>query len=174
MSKRGAVLSMLIAGLCLASAVAEPEVDEELAPVEHLKANMKRVRGMLGNAEAKFKNGVVGGISTGDEVGGSPTPGKTCCSDNLKRLDKLIKSMKGSLGALEQCLNGADDREALDLVQKDLQSLKRAVQLFGNVPEASQTNQALNGCKRAYLLLEESLGQLPDCVPQPGVPGDAP
>ncbi len=172
MSKRGAVLSMLIAGLCLASAVAEPEVAEELAPVEQLKADMKRVRGMLRNAEAKFRNGVTGGISTGDEVGGSPTPGKTCCSDNLKRLDKLIKSMKGSLGALERCLNGADVG-ALDLVQKDFQSLQRAVQLFGNVQEAVQTKQALNGCTRAYLLLEESLGQLPDCVPQPGVPGDA-
>jgi hypothetical protein len=177
MGKQGTVLFVLMVGLWLVAATAEPEVVEELAPIDQLASNMKGVRGMLRNADAKFRNGVTRGISGGNDVGGPATPGKNCCSENLQRLDKLFKSMKDSLGDLDRCYSAAGDRDArttMDLVQKDLQSLKRAVQLVADVQEAVQTNQALNGCKRAFLLLEESLGQLSSCVPQPGANTDAP
>ncbi len=157
----------LTLGLCLSGLTAAEPATVEGPPIERVRADLVKVRAMLTNAKVKFRNGVVGGISENSPVlAGPPTPGKACCAGNIVRLYKLFKQVDAALSELGRCYEAAGDLggiDQLDLVRRDLEQLKKGVQLFQTVKNPQQTHQALGGTQRAYLLLTESQKDLPGC-----------
>jgi hypothetical protein len=167
-------LLVLAVGLCCSwVAVAGPDdptvvvINEDSPVIDRFRSDLVKVRSMLRNANMKFKRGVTGGISENlPELKGPPTPGKACCAGNIVHLDKLFKRIDGQLAELRECYESAGDvggTDTLDLVQRDLQQVKRGVHLFQTMEDSSQVYQALGGTQRAFLLLDESQRDLPGC-----------
>ena len=160
------VLATLLALAGPGAFAAEGE-DRPSDPV--VEKEMLRIRGMLYNAEGKFRNNIIG-IVEGAKPGAEPTPAQQCCSMNLRLISEAITALELRFDVLSACHDAAEQAEAVvavEFARGDLVQLKRGMSLFAQAKERRQAGGVLGALTRAFNLLRESVDAIEPCEALP-------
>jgi hypothetical protein len=157
-------LVALLAGQAAPGRCAEDEKD---APLDPIQKEMKRIRGMIINANMKLNSGAMG-IKPRGQGSSTPTPAQQCCSVNLEHIAKSMKSLNNLMIQRRTCFEQQQNIDGVfagNLVVQDLRDLATALNVFSQTPDRNQTVGAMGATQRAYLNLLKSVDALPDCEP---------
>lgn len=138
--------------------------DEKATPLDPVQKEMKRIRGMIRNANMKLHQGVAA-LEPGSGSVGS-TPGLRCCSGNLERISQSMGNLRDLMNETRSCFEQQRDVDgvmAVNLVVQDLRSLGTALDAFQRSPSQEQASGAMGATQRAYLNLLKSVEALPSC-----------
>jgi len=156
--------------------VGGPRAEEPKAP-EPLETELIRVRNSIINASSKLKNDVVG-ISS-EEAGAPATPGRSCCSGNLKYIEEAIREAARILEAFDRCYEQAGNTDMVLLsrvTRSDLATFARTLQGFADARTKREAQAGLDAMSRTYNLLRDTAVGLATCgdVARPPAPPPPP
>jgi len=154
-------LVVLLAGWAAPGRCAE---DEKATPLDPIQKEMKRIRGMIRNANMKLDLGATG-LEPGSGSGAS-TPALRCCSGNLEHINKSMGKLRDLMRETHACFEQQRDIDgvmAVNLVMQDLRDLATALNVFVQAPDRPQAAGAMGATQRGYLNLLKSVDALPPC-----------
>ena len=173
----GAVLALALIAPGIALSAPRGEQPEPKTHLEAIDRTLNHSRDFIANAVAKVRQGVVGGLtrSTGGEntTGTLPKrpeesgPAIACCGFNIDRVREDVITLREQFAAFEQCHIAAEaGREARDLLvvaREDVEGLGEAIDAFARSSNAEELNGSLGALQRAFILLEKTRKNIPDC-----------
>lgn len=171
---RAATVGALALTCCAWSVAARAE--EKKAP-EPLEAALVGVRNSIINASVKLKNDVLG-IGEGQEAG-PPTPGRSCCSGNLKYIEETLRETARILETFDRCYEEAGNTDMVLLARvtrMDLAAFAQTLAPFADARTKRDAQAALQALSRAYNQLRDTAVGLGVCgdVARPATPPPAP
>jgi hypothetical protein len=153
----------LLVSMMVPVAAEEPE-QKPMTPIEK---ELDTIRGMIHNANMKFRNGIAGVTSSGGDV--RVTPAQRCCSGNLEHIKNSMNKLREILRDRTVCFERkrrVEDVEIATVAVRDMRVLDSSIQLFTRSELRQEVDGALASCTRAFLRLTETLSVLPECETQ--------
>jgi hypothetical protein len=159
------VVVTLGAALAAGATLGAPgDTPEPKTLVEHLNAEIERVRLQIVNSGARMRGGAVsmGGASEDRPV----TPAIRCCEQNIVKIQKHFAEMSSIWGELVTCYREQDNAEAeiqANFLREDAASLIRALSVFADGPTEEVSVGGHQAMIRSFRHVLESAEKLVEC-----------
>jgi hypothetical protein len=155
-----------VIGLVACCALAMPgRAEEPKSPFEILHGDLKGIQNNLTNVNMRMRNPAAGGSITGAE-GEPQTPGATCCSSNLDRIEKRMRSTSQVLERLQiEYTDGKNARglQSLEIVHREMSIVSRGLAMFKMARTNDTAKQALAGLIRPFNRWRDATVDLEKC-----------
>ena len=161
---------------CCAFGGGAPAEEEKKAP-EPLEATLIAMRNSIINASSKLKNDVMG-IGP-DETGAPPTPGRACCSNNVKFIEESLRETARILETFDRCYEQTGNTDMVLLarvIRQDLPGFAQTLTAFADARTKTAAQGGLHAVSRAYNQLRDAAVGLATCgdVARPAAPAPKP
>jgi len=155
-----------VMGLVACCALALPGMAEEpKSPFEILHGDLKGIENNLTNVKMRMRHPSGAGSMTGPE-GEPQTPGLNCCSSNLDRIEKRMRSTSQVLERLQ--IEYTDNKNArglqsLEIVHREMSIVSRGLAIFKMARTNDTAKQALAGLIRPFNRWRQATIDLEKC-----------